>query len=68
MVYFKETIIFQGFREGVQLFPGGGGGVEMLISIETHRACDFPGRGGGSLDLCMDITLIVALSKPCMQR
>ena len=29
---------------GVQLFPGGGGGVQMLISIETHiRTCYFPG-------------------------
>ena len=39
--------------EGVQQFPwgsnfsrGGGGGVKMLISIETHIACDFP-RGVG---------------------
>ena len=30
---------------GVQLFPGGGGGVQMLISIETHITCDFPGGG-----------------------
>ena len=29
---------------GVQLFPGG---VQMLISIETHITCDFPGGGGG---------------------
>ena len=29
---------------GVQLFPLGGGGVQMLISIETHiRTCYFPG-------------------------
>ena len=35
--------IFQG---GVQLFPGGGGGVQMLISIETHITCDFPGGSG----------------------
>ena len=28
---------------GVQLFPWGGGGVQMLISIETHMTCDFPG-------------------------
>ena len=42
MVISKKTIIFQGFRGdptfsrggGVQLFPGGG--VQMLISIETH--------------------------------
>ena len=41
------------FSRGVQHFPGGGGGasnffqvrggVQMLISIETHIACDFPG-------------------------
>ena len=37
----EGAIIFQG---GVQLFPGGGGGVQMLISIETHiRTCYFPG-------------------------
>ena len=28
-------------------FPGGGGGVQMLISLETHvRTCYFPGGGG----------------------
>ena len=37
---------------GVQLFPGGGGGgveggVQMLISIETHITCDFPWGGSG---------------------
>ena len=46
MVILKKTIIFQGFREGptfcrgVQLFPRG---YKMLISIETHITCDFPG-------------------------
>ena len=36
----RRSIIFQG--GGVQLFPGGG--VQMLISIETHiRTCYFPG-------------------------
>ena len=43
----KKTITFQGFRGdstfsgsgGVQLIPGW---VQMLISIETHRTCDFP--------------------------
>ena len=30
---------------GVQLFArGGGGGVQKLISVETYRNCDFPGR------------------------
>ena len=42
--------------QGVQLFPkggggptfsGGGGGVQMLISIKTHRTCDFPRWGSG---------------------
>ena len=34
------------FLGSVQLFPGGGGGVQMLISIETHiRTCYFPGGG-----------------------
>ena len=49
MVISKKTIIFQGFRGGptfsrggggVQLFPGR---VQMLLSIETHITCDFPG-------------------------
>ena len=34
MVISKKTIIF---LEGVHFFPGGGGGVQMLISIETHH-------------------------------
>ena len=41
--------------EGVHYFPGGmsnffqgGGGVRMLISLETHICtCYFPGGGGG---------------------
>ena len=28
--------------QGVQLLPGGGGGVQTLISIETHITCEFP--------------------------
>ena len=45
-------ILYKGSRGGplfsgagvVQLFLGGGGGVQMLISIETHiRTCYFPG-------------------------
>ena len=48
MAISKKTIILQGFRgcptfsRGFQLFPGGG--VQMLISIETHITCDFPGE------------------------
>ena len=36
---------FPGMR-GVQLFTGGGG-VQMLISIEFDRTCDLPGMGSG---------------------
>ena len=36
-------------KRGVQFFPGGGGGgVQMLISIETHICtCYFPGGVSG---------------------
>ena len=34
------------FRGGGPTFSRGGGGVQMLISIETHiRTCYFPGGG-----------------------
>ena len=39
MVISKKTIIFQGFRGG----PTFSRGVQMLISIESHLTCDFPG-------------------------
>ena len=47
----EKTILFQGSR-GIQHFSGGvslfsRGVVQMLISIETHITCDFPGGGGG---------------------
>ena len=42
MVISKKTIIFQSFSGG-PTFARGGGGVQMLISIETHITCDFPG-------------------------
>ena len=39
------SIIFQWGGGGVKLFPGKGG-VQMLISLETHvRTCYFPGGG-----------------------
>ena len=46
--YFKENYIFSKVSEEVQHFPRGsnffrGGGVQVLISIETHITCDFPG-------------------------
>ena len=56
MVLSKKTIIFKGFRGGPTLsrggggatfsMEGGGGGVQWVISIETHITCDFPGGGG----------------------
>ena len=44
---------------GVQLFPEGGGGVQMLISIETHiRTCYFPGGVYPPLDPHMGIVIL----------
>ena len=53
MVYFKENYNFPRFqrysnifyREGVQLFMGGGGGSNSLFPIESHITCVFPGGG-----------------------
>ena len=51
--YFKEKYNFPRFQR-VQHFPGGGGGVQLfqggggfqvVISIETHITCNFPGEG-----------------------
>ena len=58
--FITEKTILSKDQEGVQHFPGGEGGwgptfstgggckgeVRMLISIETHITCDFPGGGG----------------------
>ena len=49
MVNFKENYHFSRFQ-GVQLFPGGGGGgANCLFPIETHITCDFPGGSGPSI-------------------
>ena len=52
MVISKKTIIFKGFRGGPTFSRGratfsmeGGGGVQWVISIETHIISDFPGGG-----------------------
>ena len=46
MVISKKTIMFHGFRGGGATFARGfnffQGGVQMLISTETHITCDFP--------------------------
>ena len=53
MVLLQRKLYFLKDPEGVQHFPRGGGptfssgGVQMLISIETHITCDFPGGGVG---------------------
>ena len=36
---------FPGDAEGPTIYGGGGGGVQMLISIEFDRTCDLPGMG-----------------------
>ena len=46
--YFKENYNFPRFQRGPTFAWGyyffqGGGGVQMLIFIETHITCDFPG-------------------------
>ena len=38
-----KIILSQGSRWGQHFPGGGGGGVQMLISIETHITCYFPG-------------------------
>ena len=47
MVISKKSITLQGFRKGPTFSRGEGPtfsrGVQMLISIETHVTCDFPG-------------------------
>ena len=43
----RQSIIFRGGGGCPTCSRGGGGGVQMLISIETHiRTCYFPGGGG----------------------
>ena len=38
-----EKLYFSKGPERVQHFLGGGGGVQMLIFIQSHITCDFPG-------------------------
>ena len=53
MVYFREDYNYPRFQRGSNIFQGvvgqllpEGGGVQLLISIETDITCEFP-RGGG---------------------
>ena len=58
----KLYVYFTKDPEGVHYFPGGGGcqtfsrgGVQMLISLETHvRTCYFPGGGVRTPSLPLD--------------
>ena len=50
MVLLQRKLYFSKDPEGVQHLPGGWGGdptfsrgAQILISIETHITCDFPG-------------------------
>ena len=63
MVLLQGKLYFSNDPEGVQHSPGGptfSRGVQMLISIETHITCDFPGGPDPyphpPLDPHMDIT------------
>ena len=42
------------FPRGVVQFFQGGGGVLILICIEAHRTCDFPGAGPDPLSPPLD--------------
>ena len=52
--YYRENYTFPRIQRGsdisqgggVQLFPGGGGGVLIIIFKETHITCDFLGGSG----------------------
>ena len=49
MVLLQRKLYFSNDLEELQLFPGGPiipGGIQMLISIETHLTCDFLGGLG----------------------
>ena len=51
MVNFEENYHSSRFQRGSNIFQGGptfsrGGGVQLLIPIETHITCDFPREGG----------------------
>ena len=49
MVLLQRKLYFSNYRGGPTFLGEGGGGsrVQVLISIETHITCDFPGGGGG---------------------
>ena len=51
MVLLQRKLYFSKDRGGPTFLGGGGESrVQVLISIETHITCDFPGVGMGGLD------------------
>ena len=49
MVYYRENDTFRRIQRGSNIFQGAptySRGLQMLISIENHNTCDFPGGGG----------------------
>ena len=48
MVLLQRKLYFSKDRGGPTILGGGGGSrIQVLISIETHITCDFPGGGEG---------------------
>ena len=45
-LYFSKDPDWSNSFQGDLLFPGGGGGGQILISLETHIICNFPGGSG----------------------
>ena len=50
--YYRENFTFPRIQRGPNIFQGWGcqtfsSGDQMLISLEKHITCDFPGGGGG---------------------
>ena len=61
MVLLQRKLYFSKDLGGPKLFPEwGGGGVQMLISIESHITCDFPG-GSGPLSPPLDPHMVSSL-------
>ena len=63
MVLLQRKLYFSKDPERVQHFPGGGvqlfpGGVQTLISIETHITFDFPGGGLDPLSRPLDLRML----------
>ena len=58
LVKFKGNYHFLRFQVGVQLFSGGGGGVQLLIHIETHITCGFQGGGPDPISLYLIVHIV----------